>query len=178
MVSVDEEFIGPEFELISRLRRQLVKDALPAMGAAYSADFVASLMQTAVVHLRDRMLAAPRGAQVLVDSYYYKILAKCQLICGADNPMFAWWRLFPQPARVLYLEVSPETAWRRAGSRVNRLEHYGEQADWPGFEAFQRDLNKLLLDEVRELPVTVIPERDGVRRMVGAIRKVLMRDCA
>lgn len=172
IVSADDDFLGPEYELITRLRRALIKYAL---GGIYSAEFVATLMQTAVVHLRDRILAAPPGLPVLVDSYYYKILAKCHLIGLADHPMLDWWRSFPQPTRVLYLEVSPETAWRRSGARVNGLEHYGEQADWPGFEAFQRDLDKLLLDEVRDLPVTVIPERHGVSRMVGAIRKVLTR---
>lgn len=173
IVSVDDDFLGPEYELIARLRRALVNEAVPGR---YSADFAASLMQAAVVHLRDRILAAPRGRPLLVDSYYYKMLAKCQLMGCAGNPMLGWWRSFPQPDRVLYLEVSPETAWRRCTGSANRFEHYGERLDWPGFEAFQRDLGKLLLDEVRELPVTVIPERDGIGRMVGAIRKVLTRE--
>lgn len=173
-VSVDDLFLDPAHELIARLRRQLVKDVLPALGTAYSPDFAASLMQTAVVFLRDRILAGDARKPVVADSYYYKILAKCRLMCG-ENPMFAWWRSFPQPRRVIYLEASPETAWRRctAGRRANRLEHYGERADWETFEAFQTDLHKVLLDEIRHLPVTAIPERDGVARTVHDIGQVL-----
>lgn len=176
-VSVDDAFVAPRHALIPRLRRQLVTQALPALDTAYSADFIASLMQTAVVYLRDQITG--HAGPALVDSYYYKILAKCRLAGSADNPMFAWWRTFPQPSRVLYLDVSPAIAWRRsgAGARANRLEHYGERADWPGFEAFQSALNKLLLDEVRQLPVTVIHQRDGVGRMAKAIRKELLREC-
>jgi len=177
-VSVDQQFLAPNHALISSLRRQLVHEALPALDTAYSADFMASLLQTAVVHLRDELVRGRRTGPALVDSYYYKILAKCRLAGSAENPMFGWWRSFPQPTRVFYVEVSPATAWRRcaAGAKLNRLEHYGERPDWPGFEAFQTDLDKQLLDEVRHLPVTVIPEHDGVDRMVNAIRKELMRE--
>ena len=177
-VSVDDEFTKPGHGLVGELRRRLLTDALPALNTGYSADFIASLMQTAVVHLRDQIVAS--AGPVLVDSYYYKILAKCLLAGGTGAPIFDWWRSFPQPARVLYLDVSPATAWRRcgAGARLNRLEHYGEPAAWPGFEAYQADLDKLLRDEVRHLPVTVIGECDGVDQMVDDVRRVLMSECA
>ncbi len=175
-ISVDDEFLGPEHTLLADLRRQLVRDALPRLDATYSVDFVMSLMQTAVLYMRDQVVVNS-GRPVLVDSYYYKILAKCRLICGADHPMFAWWRTFPRPRRVLYLDVSPWTAWRRVGTRVNRLEHYGEQPDWPGFESFQTDLGKVMLDEVRDVPVTVIGERGSLSRTVREVRKVLAHEC-
>jgi len=174
-ISVDDEFLGLEHTLVTALRRHLVHDVLPLLGTAHSVDFAMSLMQTAVLYLRDQVVAHS-DEPVLVDSYYYKILAKCRLICGADHPIFAWWRTFPQPRRVLYLDVSPQTAWRRAGVRVNRLEHYSETADWPGFEAFQTDLGKVMLDEVRDVPVTVIRERNGIGRTVRAVRRVLAHD--
>lgn len=174
-LSVDDAFLDPAHALITRLRRQLVKDVLPSLGSAYSPAFAASLMQTAVVFLRDQILAGDGRTPVVVDSYYYKILAKCRLAGDGENPMFAWWRSFPQPRRVLYLEVAPRTAWRRsgAGERANRLEHYGERPGWASFEAFQTDLHKVLLDEVRHLPVTVIRERHGLARTVHDIGAAL-----
>src|SRR5215510_9719888 len=83
-VSVDDAFLGPGHGLIASLRRHLVQDALPLLGTAYSVDFVASLLQTAVLHVRDQVLAAG-GTPVLVDSYYYKILAKCRLAGASEN---------------------------------------------------------------------------------------------
>jgi thymidylate kinase len=168
-ISVDDEFLGIEHALIASLRRQFAYEVLPGLNTAYSVDFAASMLQTAVLYLRDQVVANS-GGPVLVDSYYYKILAKCQLI-GAELPMFDWWRTFPQPQRVLYLDVSPRTAWRRAGGHVNRLEHYGDQPEWPGFEEFQHNLAKVMLEEIT-VPVTVIGER-SLSRTIREVRKVL-----
>lgn len=175
LVGVDGEFISPEHAVISRLKRALVADTLPGLGSVFSRDFVVSLLQTAVVYLRDRILQADRRAPVVIDSYYYKILAKCRLIGADDHPVFAWWRSFPRPKRVLYLDVAPHVAWSRcaAGARVNRLEHYGASPDRDSFELFQSDLRKLMLDEVRDLPVTHLPQRADA---VESIREVLSGD--
>ncbi|MFD9790119.1 hypothetical protein ACFWXK_04125 [Streptomyces sp. NPDC059070] len=180
VVSVDDRFLAARHSLIGRLRRDVVKDvALP--DGAYSPDFMASMFQTAVVHLRDQLLTAADTAgerPVLVDSYYYKILAKCRLAGVRDNPMYDWWRSFPQPRHVVYLKVSPHEAWRRSrhGTRLNRLEHYGEQPDRASFERYQSDLEKLMRDEVRHLPVTVVEQQDSPERTAEAVREVVRHD--
>ena len=173
-VSVDDEWLAPEHRLLTDLRRHLVREVLPQAGHAYSNDFVAGLLQLAVLHLRDQVLAAG-DTPVLVDSYYYKILAKCRLAGVAENPMFAWWRSFPQPQRVIYLDTAPETGWRRcgAGAEANPLEFYGDRPDWSGFEVYQSDLRKVMLDETAHLPVTFVAEQDGVARAAGLIGEVL-----
>jgi thymidylate kinase len=178
LLSTDHAFVAGGYALVSRLRRDVVKEVLPALGREYSPDFMASMLQTAVVHLRDRIRRNTSGRPILVDSYYYKILAKCRLAGVADNPMFAWWRSFPQPRRVVYLEVAPQTAWRRSerGGEANRLEHYGERPDRASFEFFQADLRKLMLEEVRHLPVTVIEEQVSVARTAQAVREVLAHE--
>ncbi len=179
LVSADDDFLAPGHQLIARLRRDLVKETLPALGTTYSFDFAATLMQTAVVHLRDQALAYLRRGPVLVDSYYYKILAKCRLM-GGDNPLFRWWRSFPQPTRVIYLDVAPATAWRRSGSGavVNGLEHYGDTAGPEEFAAFQADLRKLMLEETRHLPVSIVDGHGSVAATVRNIGEVLADECA
>jgi len=173
-ISVDDGWLAPEHQLLADLRRQLVREVLPRVGTAYSDEFVAGLLQLAVLHVRDRVLAVG-DAPVLVDSYYYKILAKCRLAGVRENPMFAWWRSFPQPARVIYLDVTPETAWQRCGggTEANPLEYYGDRPDWPRFEAYQTDLHKVMLDELSHLQVTVIKEQDGIGRTAQQVREVL-----
>lgn len=173
-ISVDDAFLQPRHSLISRLRRQLVGEALPWLGTAYSPDFIAGLLQTAVLHLRDQ-IAASDGAPVLVDSYYYKILAKCRLAGAAENPMFGWWRSFPQPRRVLFLDVTPETAWQRCerGALANPLEYHGDRPSWAGFRAYQSELREAMLAEVGRLPVVRLSEQDGVARTARDVREVL-----
>ncbi|MBB4908417.1 hypothetical protein [Actinophytocola algeriensis] len=173
-VSVDDDGLAPEHRLLADLRRRLARDVLPGLGSAYSDDFLAGLLQLAVLHLRDRVLAAG-NAPVVVDSYYYKILAKCRLAGVRENPMFAWWRTFPRPARVIWLDVAPGTAWRRCGdgAGTNPLEYYGDRPGWPGFEEYQTDLRKVMLDETDRLPVTVVAEQDSVARTAAMVGEVL-----
>jgi thymidylate kinase len=178
LVSVDTPFVAAEHSVLLGLKRALVADTLPWLGSAFSCDFVLSLAQTAVVYLRDQILAAGDGTPVLVDSYYYKILAKCRLIGADDHPVFAWWRSFPRPQHVLYLDVEPDVAWARcvADGRLNRLEYHGETPDQDAFEFFQSDLHKLMLDEVRDLPVTHLPESGTAAGTARDVREVLSGD--
>ncbi|MFB7053347.1 nucleoside/nucleotide kinase family protein [Streptomyces vinaceus] len=175
MVSTDSAFVAPEHALIPRLRRDVHEHLLPGLGAAYSADFLASVLQTAVVHLRDQVREADPSVPVLVDSYYYKILAKCRMAGVQDRAMYTWWRSFPRPSGVVFLDVSPESAWRRRGdgARLNSLEYDGEDGSWAEFERYQRNLRKLLLEEVREVPVTMLAEQPDAGRAAEAVREVL-----
>ncbi len=176
-LSTDKELTAEKYALITQLRRNVVEDVLPELGGAYSADFLASLMQTAVVHLRDRMTAQDPGTPLLMDSYYYKILAKCRLAGVRAGPLFSWWRSFPQPRGVLYLDVAPESAWRRSanGARLNPLEYFGKRPEWGGFESYQKQLRKLMLEEVRQLPVEMLDEQDSVAGTAQQVLEVLSR---
>ncbi|MER7462187.1 hypothetical protein [Streptomyces sp. NPDC097981] len=175
MVSADSAFTAPEHALIPRLRQDVHDHLLPGLGTAYSVDFLASVLQTAVVHLRDQVREADPRVPVLVDSYYYKILAKCRMAGVQDSRMYSWWRSFPQPSGVVYLDVSPVAAWRRRGdgARLNALEYDGDAGDRADFERYQRNLRKLLLEEVRELPVTMLREQADADRAAEAVRGVL-----
>ncbi|WP_030748211.1 hypothetical protein [Streptomyces sp. NRRL S-31] len=177
MLSLDDAFLAPEHALIGRLRRHAVQD-VAARPDDWSPDFFATLLQTAVVHLRDQLRQADPHTPVVIDSYYYKLLAKCRLAGASDGPPLAWWRTFPQPRRILYLDVRPETAWQRCrfGADLNTLEHYGPRPGWDGFRRYQSDLAKTLHGEIQHLPVTVIPERDRQEDTAAEIREVLTRE--
>ncbi|MFJ5044485.1 hypothetical protein [Streptomyces sp. NPDC088719] len=175
LISVDSTLVAPQHALITRLRKDLQDYLLPGLGTVYSPDFLASVLQTAVVHLRDQVLARDPRAPMLVDSYYYKILAKCRMAGVQDSRIYSWWRSFPQPDQVVFLDVSAESAWRRRGdgAQLNVLEYDGATADWEGFERYQKNLRKLLLEEVGELPVTILREQPDADRAADAVRKVL-----
>lgn len=178
LLSADDAFLAPEHALIGRLRRDVVKDVAVAGEDTWSPDFFATMLQTAVLHLRDRLLHDDPGRPAVVDSYYYKLLAKCRLAGAEDNPMVTWWRSFPRPRRVIYLDVTPGSAWARShqGADLNCLEYYGERPEREEFERYQNDLAKTMRDEIRGLPVTVIGEQDGPARTAEAIRRVLTHE--
>ncbi|MGW1836515.1 hypothetical protein [Streptomyces sp. BBFR2] len=174
---MDDDRLAPEHALIGRLRRNVVKDVAPHRGD-WSPDFFATLVQTAVVHLRDELLRGDAGTPVVVDSYYYKLLAKCHLAGAGESPLLTWWRTFPRPSRVIYLDVPPETTWQRCGqgADLNILEHYGPRPGWDGFRRYQTDLAKVMRDEIQDLPVTVIEEMGRPEPTAEAIREVLTHE--
>ncbi|WP_034261040.1 hypothetical protein [Actinospica robiniae] len=177
-VSYDREFVEPECSLVDDLRDGFVGRGLPGIETAYSPDFLVTLLQASVVYLRDRTVRASPGRPVVTDSYYYKILAKCLLKGMVNEQLFAWWRSFPQPSRVIYLDVPPETAWKRSGqgSRLNPFEYYGAAPTWEGFRRFQTDLRELMLREVGAVAVDMPAPTQGVGPTVEAIRRITRRD--
>lgn len=174
IVSVDRAHLGPGHLLLERLHGAIVADVGAALGLAFSSDFLTALSQTLVVHMRDRIQRLS-GQSALVDSYYYKTLAKCRMAGSDGNPMFNWWRSFPQPRRIIYLDISPSTAWHRAvrGNSAHPLECYGHDVGRVGFETYQRDLGALIREEISHVPVTVVGEQESAVHTARAIREVL-----
>ncbi|MFD4575731.1 hypothetical protein ACFWNK_24525 [Streptomyces sp. NPDC058417] len=177
LVSVDDTFLAPEHALIGRLRRDVVKDVAPHT-ARWSPDFLAAMVHTAVVHLRDQIVGGDPWTPVVVDSYYYKFLAKCRLAGVPDDPLLTWWRSFPRPDRVIYLDVAPESAWRRSrdGADLNCLEYYGPSPEPYGFRRYQTDLDRLVREEIRDLPVTVLAEQADAARTAATVRELIAHE--
>ncbi|GGQ71679.1 hypothetical protein [Couchioplanes azureus] len=178
IASYDDDVLGGAYPLVSRLRTEFLTEALSEAGRRYSADFVLSIVQTAVVFLRDQVLAGDPTRPVLVDSYYYKILAKCRLSGLANEQIFAWWRSFPAPRGVVYLDTDAGVAWRRAGNgaAVNRFEHYGDRPSREAFVRFQTDLRRLMLAEVRDVPTRVIGTAADVGDIARQIEEFVRSD--
>ncbi|OJF11169.1 thymidylate kinase [Couchioplanes caeruleus] len=178
VASYDDDFLGDGFPLVSRLRTEFLTEALREAGRRYSADFVLSIVQTAVVFLRDQALAGGMAGPVVVDSYYYKILAKCRLSGLINEQIFAWWRSFPPPREVVYLDTDPGVAWRRSGNgaAVNRFEHYGDRPSRKAFVSFQADLRRLMLAEVQNVPTSVIGTAADVDDIARQVERIVRSD--
>ena len=178
-VSVDTDFLTAQYGLLTRLRRDVITDVV-APDKWYSTDFLTTMLQTAVVHLRDRVIDHTHCTLTIVDSYYYKILAKCRLAGVANNhPMLQWWRSFPQPRRVVYLERSLDSAWQRCsyGAALNRLEHHGAEPTRTAFDRYQADLDQAMRHEIKSVPVSVINETTP-DQTVRAIREIIINEHA
>ena len=122
-------------------------------------------------------MCADRDRLVVVDSYYYKILAKCVLTGLVSDSLFSWWRSFPRPGQVIYLDVDPATAWRRSGegSQLNSFEHYGDVPTWEGFRRFQTDLGQLMVEEIGPVPTEVLREPEGVGQVIDVMSRIVRR---
>jgi|GEM_PF-2968982 thymidylate kinase len=175
--SYDDRFLGEGDQLVRRLRDDVSQHLAELVGRC-STDFALTLVQSAVVFLRDRALRLRADGPVLVDSYYYKFLAKCRLAGLVNEAFFDSWRAFPRPDRVLYLDVPPAVAWRRSGhgTRVNSWETRSGGVRRSRFEQFQRQLRDRLLAETAGVSTTVLDGDTDREAAVVAVEK-LLRSC-
>ncbi|HEY3259069.1 MAG TPA: hypothetical protein VGJ95_02190 [Pseudonocardiaceae bacterium] len=174
VVSHDDQFVV-DYPLVAKLRSCWIDDALVWTGKRYSAELVLSVMHTVILHQRDavELLGRQGGSRpIIVDSCYYKQLAACDLLGVSHAPTFGYWRSFPRPEGVVYLDVPPEVAWERSGrgARVSAFEHYGEAVSRWGFVRFQTDLRARMLAEVGDLPLTMV---DGTATPDTVLAKIL-----
>ena len=185
LVSADEGTLAPPYDTLVDMRRLFVERVLPGAGRLLSPDYVLSGLQMSLIYLRDRAAAERARRDVLVDSYTYKLLAKCRLHGLVSPDIFRFWRSFPRPDRVIYLRTSPEVAWRRAreAGRLNRFEHHGQEPTRDGFVAFQRDLAAAMRAEVGTVATDVVDgEQDPavvrihVEALLGAGREEVHGD--
>jgi hypothetical protein len=157
VVSHDDGFLA-ERPLVSYLRRCWVDDALVWAGTRYTNELVLSVMHPVILHQRDELARQTGQGPVVIDSYYYKPLAACALLGVAHEPTFDYWRSFPRPEGVVYLDVPPEVTWARAGhgALVSAFEHYGSEVTEDSFVRMQTDLRDRMFAEIGDVPVTVI----------------------
>lgn len=177
VVSHDDRFVT-ERPLIAALRHWWLDEALVWAGKRYSTELVASVLHSVILYQRDELARCQGPQPVIVDSYFYKVLAACRLLGIAHRPTFDRWRKFPSPARVVYLDVPPEVAWQRTGqgAAVSRFEHYGESVSWESFARLQRDLRTEMLAEVAHLPVTIVDGTAAPEAVQAAIRAAVTGD--
>ena len=173
-LSYDDTALGGQYPIVNKLREAIAVDVLSRIGSTYSPDFVISLFHAYMVFLRDRLLEAGDDKPVIVDSYYYKLLAKCSLAGLANDAIFALWRSFPQPKQIIYLDVAADVAWRRSEGRgLNALEFYGSAPTRDGFELFQVSLRHAMLREVAGIQLRTLDSSGAVNSVVSAVETMI-----
>ncbi len=152
------------------------RDAFTALSSTtangeMSSEFILSLFHAYAIFVRDQIANAKASKPIIVDSYYYKILAKCVLAGIANDRIVELWRALPQPSRVFYLDVDPEVAWRRCdrGMLLNRFEYYGSRPTQPGFALFQQDLRAAMLKEVAASKIEFIDQNCSLEQLICSV---------
>lgn len=171
VVSYDDAFVQ-DYPLVAKLRRCWINDALPWAGKRYTAELVIAAMHPVILHQRDELARRSGPEPVIIDSFFYKALSACALLGMTHEPTFDYWRSFPQPRGVVYLDVPPEVAWQRSGQgrTASAFEYYGETVSWAGFVRMQTDLRARMLAEVKGLPLTVV---DGTASPDAVLAKIV-----
>ncbi len=171
-VSYDDELVPEQFSFIRRLKPDLMGTILPNL-AQFSPEMLIGWLHVTELYIRDASLAFVReGRDVLADSSFYKMLAKCVLKGLGDDPIVQSWRAFPPADRIIFFRMTPEQLVERVPElgKLNALEHYGSTPTRDGFLSFQRDLQDKMLEEVRGLPLDIL---DGAAPREVLVERVL-----
>ncbi|WP_230646898.1 hypothetical protein [Bradyrhizobium sp. Leaf401] len=143
---------------------------------AYSDELLLSVFHVYMVYLRDRIMASAQDRPIIVDSYYYKLWAKCVLLGFVNESIFSLWRSLPRPTYIIYLDIDPELAWRRSslGRALNRMEYYGSTPSRHGFDKFQLELRDLMLKEVLGISCTRVEVSSDQQPTVEQVERLLV----
>jgi thymidylate kinase len=154
-----------------------------------SHDLPAMLAADAPTHIKDRLpglsramfigghlvaqyeyLVRPQtdiGNHVLLDSYYFKLLAKERLLGTVHPVLEELCAELPAPDGVIYLDVPAHTGLARKAGAISSYECFGEPTP-PSFLTFQTRLAAMLKDELARLPHVVV-SGDGPPAAVVAL---------
>ncbi|MEU9478088.1 hypothetical protein [Streptomyces sp. NPDC048191] len=174
VVSYDDRYLEGS-PLVRQLRETWVDGAFARTGRPYSPELVLAVLHPIVLHLRDELARAANREKVVVDSYYYKLLAKCALLGVEHRELFDYWRTFPRPTGVVYLDLPSAVGWARSGGghRLNAFEYLGAEPTEAGFARLQDELRGALLKEVAELPLTVLDADVPPASLLARVREVI-----
>jgi thymidylate kinase len=173
VVTLESLAASSRYDFVATARQVLFGKVL---AGDYTAELKLSCLHLAVMCLHDAVSRARLERPVLVDGYYYKLLAKAACLGFADRPLVETWRALPRPARVVHLAIDPERAFERIGQaeKLNPLEHEGGAPSRERFVYFQKRMIACMLDEVSDLELVevsaMVPAREiavGVARAIG-----------
>ncbi|MDH2429623.1 hypothetical protein [Sphaerisporangium sp. TRM90804] len=163
------------FPVLGALRLLWLGEVLPELGRRYSRTMAMAVLNPLVVHLRDQVELLAADGPVVVDSYYYKLLAKLRMADALAVGTASAWRELPRPSRVVFLDADPECTWARThdGADLNPLEHYGRRPTREAFVRYQRDLRAHLLNTASGVPLTVVDATADLDSVVAAVEAAL-----
>ncbi|MEZ4287590.1 MAG: hypothetical protein R3A47_05495 [Polyangiales bacterium] len=97
-------------------------------------DFFKACANVAASAMHEMISEGRCRRPVVVDAYYYKLLAKLRYLDISDRTTFDRWRSLPQPEKVIELKIDAREVLHRV-----RLRHDREGRDLDGLERFAKN---------------------------------------
>lgn len=128
----------------------LIKNRLPVLSRAM---FVGGHLVAQYEYLVRPQLDS--GAHVLLDSYYFKLLAKERLFGTAHQALEDLCRELPQPDGVIYIDVPPLMSYQRKRGLLSPYECDGHPTE-ASYIRFQTSLATAIRTQISDVPNVVI----------------------
>lgn len=116
------------------------------------------------------------GREIICDSYWYKYAAKEALINPASEGMLRGvFDHFPEPDRIVYLDIDPKIAWERKSGVVTPFESgTGETENLQDrFVKFQNALRESLLHKVPQSKIRIVSANQSPNAVITEIERAL-----
>lgn len=143
---------------------------LDRMGPRVRASFLTHVLSLCY---EERVLPELRRDRLVVcDSYHYRVRAKESVLGSEGEPLVAALAAGMRvPDLVVWLEVSPATAWERLGRRCRTYEAVPE-CTWEGFERMQTGVRDLVLGRYLDgVPVEIVDGALPVEEVARVLAK-------
>lgn len=111
--------------------------------------------------------ALEQGEDVLLDSYYFKLLAKERLLGFAQPALETLCRQLPQPDGLILIDTPPELSWSRKAGALSVYEHFGTPTE-ANYLAFQRGIETSLRKATRAIPSVTLDGRQPPSALVDS----------
>jgi thymidylate kinase len=172
VVTLESLATSSRYDFVATARQVLFGKVL---AGEYTDELKLSCLHFAVMCLHDAVSRARVERPVLVDGYYYKLLAKAIVLGFADRPLIETWRALPRPARVVHLAIDPERAFDRIGQadKLNPLEHEDDLPSREGFVCFQRRMIACMLDEVSDIDLFEVPAMVSAAEIAAMVAQAI-----
>lgn len=112
--------------------------------------------------------ALAAGKTVIVDSYWYKFVAKMRVLDMAAPFLYPVCQSLPSPDRIIFLDTPLELA-RERKSEMNFFDCNGDAAN---FMTFQEALRRTMLDFVAGLPLTRLDGRASIDDLLDRVAEI------
>lgn len=95
------------------------------------------------------------GANVVLDSYYLKLLAKERILGTVHQALEDLCRELPRPDGVIYIDVSPEVSYRRKNGHLSPYEYKGTPTE-ANYVNFQKKLADSIKSQLATFPHVIL----------------------
>jgi thymidylate kinase len=97
-----------------------------------------------------------QGTDVVLDSYYYKLLAKERQLGLAHPSLEALCDELPRPDALILIDTPPETSWSRKKDALSSYEYFGPVPSEASYLRFQRGIAEALHTAALSMPSVLL----------------------
>ncbi|MFC1653517.1 dTMP kinase [Patescibacteria group bacterium] len=169
-VSWDSEDVPKNMKFLSELKLSFPYEEINSFNKNLRSHLLSTMIY-AKKHIIETSLN--KGASVICNSYYYKLLGKELILNQGNLSIYESWKDFIQPDLIIYLKISPQLSFKRS-KKLNNFEYVGKKSK-EGYIRFQKTLDQILQIHSSHLPIEFIDASKKEEAVLNQANKIIKK---